>query len=259
MLMGNDTIIAHAERVADLAGQAAMGYFRNLLEVELKADESPVTQADRGVERRVRAYLDEHFPDDGILGEEFGQSDLSCDHVWSIDPIDGTRSFLSGHPLFGFLLARLYKGVPTIGVIGMPALKETMIGVRGGPATLNGQAVGVSGQVSLDRAILFINEAEKILHRYPGVFDSLQSAGHTRRFGYDCYPHALVAMGHVDAVVDEDLQPYDYLPLVPVIEAAGGVITDWAGNALTLSSGTSGVITAATAELHAQLLHRVRS
>ncbi|MDE9450317.1 inositol monophosphatase family protein [Aliiroseovarius sp. Z3] len=257
--MNTDATTIHANRIADLAGDAAMTYFRHLLEVDLKDDESPVTQADRGVELRVRAYLEQHFPDDGILGEEFGQSDLTCDHVWSIDPIDGTRSFLSGHPLFGFLLARLYKGEPTIGLIRMPALDETVIGVRGGSATLNGDKIRVSSQVSLDQAIVYVNEAEKIFARHPQTFGRLLSAGQTRRFGYDCYPHALVAMGHVDAVVDEDLQPYDYLPLVPVIEAAGGIITDWRGEPLTLSSGTSGVVTAATADLHAALLGLVGS
>ncbi|SEV89424.1 histidinol-phosphatase, inositol monophosphatase family [Aliiroseovarius sediminilitoris] len=257
MLTEAETTVVHANRIADLAGSSAMAYFRHLLEIELKDDESPVTQADRSVELRVRAYLDQHFPEDGILGEEFGQSDLTCDHVWSIDPIDGTRSFLSGHPLFGILLARLYKGVPTIGVIGMPVLNETVIGVRGGSAMLNGDKIRVSSQTSLDRAILYINEAEKIFVRHPQAFNRLLSAGQTRRFGYDCYPHALVAMGHVDAVVDEDLQPYDYLPLVPVIEAAGGIVTDWEGQPLSLSSGTSGVVTAATAKLHADLLHLV--
>ncbi|MCK0140314.1 inositol monophosphatase family protein [Aliiroseovarius sp. F47248L] len=259
MLTEAETIVAHANRIADLAGSSAMAYFRHLLEIDLKDDESPVTQADRGVELCVRAYLEQHFPEDGILGEEFGQSDLTCDHVWSIDPIDGTRSFLSGHPMFGFLLARLHMGVPTIGVIGMPALNETMIGVRGGSAMLNGDRVCVSSQTSLDQAILYINEAEKMFALQPQTFSGLLSAGQTRRFGYDCYPHALVAMGHVDAVVDWDLQPYDYLPLVPVIEAAGGIITDWNGQPLALSSGTSGVVTAATADLHAELLHLVGS
>ena len=259
MLTGNDTLISHVDRLADLAGSAALGYFRTLREIELKDDESPVTQADRGVELQVRAYLDRHFPDDGILGEEFGQSDISRDHVWSIDPIDGTRSFLSGHPLFGFLLGRLNNGVPQIGVIGMPALGEKVIGERGGDATLNGSKIRVSSQTSLDQAILFVNEGEKVFARHPEVFSRLMTVGQTRRFGYDCYPHALVAMGHVDAVVDEDLQPYDYLPLVPIIEAAGGVITDWTGRALTLDSGTSGVVTAATAELHADLLNVVGS
>ncbi|MCK8484244.1 inositol monophosphatase [Aliiroseovarius sp. S2029] len=257
MLTGVDTTVIHASKIAARAAEAAMGYFRNLLDVELKADESPVTQADRGVELRVRDYLRTHFPDDGILGEEFGPTDLTVDHVWSIDPIDGTRSFLSGHPLFGFLLARLCRGIPDIGLIGMPALNETVIGVRGGQTTLNGTRIHASLQTVLDQAILYINEAEKIYARHPQVFDQLVAAGQTRRFGYDCYPHALVAMGHADAVVDEDLQPYDYLPLVPVIEAAGGVITDWNGNALTMESGTSGIVTAATHALHSELIQLV--
>ena len=257
MIEVNDAVVAHVNRLAALAGDTALTYFRNPLEVELKEDESPVTQADKAVEVCVRAYLEKHFPDDGIVGEEFGQLDQSnnvSDNVWSIDPIDGTRSFLSGHPLFGFLLARLYRGVPEVGVIGMPALGETLVGRRGVGTTLNGRQVFSSNQTSLDRAIVFINEGEKLIAERPKALSNLLKIGHTRRFSYDCYPHALLAMGQADVVVDYDLQPYDYLPIVAVIEAAGGVVTDWQGNSLTLSSGGTNIVSAATPELHAQIL-----
>lgn len=257
MIEVNDAVVAHVNRLAALAGETAMGYFRNPLEVELKEDESPVTQADKAVEVCVRTYLQKHFPDDGIVGEEFGQLDQSnkiSDSVWSIDPIDGTRSFLSGHPLFGFLLARLHKGVPEVGVIGMPALGETLVGRRRVGTTLNGRQVFSSNQTSLDSAIVFINEGEKLIAECPEVLSNILKVGHTRRFSYDCYPHALLAMGQVDVVVDYDLQPYDYLPIVAVVEAAGGVVTDWQGNPLTLSSGGTAIVSAATPELHAQIL-----
>lgn len=252
MLTPND-YATHAARIAEIAADAARGYFRGRLGIEFKEDESPVTQADKGVEAEVRAYLSEHFPDHGVFGEEQGQTGVDRKHVWIIDPIDGTRSFLSGHPLFGFLLGHLTDGVPEVGVIGMPALNETFVGVRGAGATLQGEPIQVAKQTELDQAILFINEGEKIYRDHPDTFDRLTRAGQTRRFAYDCYPHALLAAGHVDAVVDYDLQPYDYLPVSAVVEAAGGIMTDWDGKPLSLASDGR-VVSAATPGLHAQLL-----
>lgn len=243
----------HAVNIADLAARAAMGYFRGPLGTQFKDDDSPVTQADRGVETLVRTYLNEHFPDHGIFGEEHGVEGADRQMMWIIDPIDGTRSFLSGHPLFGFLLGHLKDGIPQIGVIGMPFLGEVFLGVKSGGATLNGTTIHCSTQTRLDEGILYINEGEKIFRDEPTVFDNLIHTGQTRRFSYDCYPHALLAAGHVDAVVDYDLQPYDFLPLLVVVEEAGGVMTDWDGNRLTLKS-EGRVLSAATPELHAQLL-----
>ncbi|MGB3242919.1 MAG: inositol monophosphatase family protein [Sulfitobacter sp.] len=247
----------HALAIADFAGKAAMGYFRGKLGTEFKADDSPVTQADKGIETLVRAYLNQHFPDHGIFGEEHGIEGANRQRMWIIDPIDGTRSFLSGHPLFGFLLGHLKNGAPEIGVIGMPALEEVFLGIKGKGATLNGQPIHSSGQTRLDQAILYINEGEKIYADHPEVFDRLTKAGQTRRFSYDCYPHALLAAGHVDAVVDYDLQPYDYLPVSVVVQESGGLMTDWHGAPLTLNSDGR-VLSAATPELHARLLAQVK-
>lgn len=252
MVTGHD-FAAHAEVIAEKAAEIARGYFRGQLQVEVKADESPVTQADKAVEQMVRDYLTEHFSDHGILGEEHGTKHGDSRYLWVVDPIDGTRSFLTGHPLFGFLLALLDNGDPILGIIGAPALRETLIGIPGIGATLNGSAIRVSGQARLDAARLFVNEGEKIYRDHPAVFDRLMGCGQTRRLGYDCYPHALVAMGHVDAVVDYDLQPYDYMALSAVVRAAGGQITDWQGNPLTLASDGR-VVSAASPELHRDLL-----
>jgi len=244
---------AHAVHIADFASKAARGYFRGQLGTEFKADASPVTQADKGVETLVRAYLAEHFPSHGIFGEEHGIEGAHRQRMWIIDPIDGTRSFLSGHPLFGFLLGHLNEGVPEVGIIGMPALDEVFVGIKGAGATLNGEPIQSSDQRILNAGILYINEGEKIFADHPDVFADLIKAGQTRRFSYDCYPHALLAAGHIDAVVDYDLQPYDYLPVMVVVEESGGLITDWDGLPLTLNSDGR-VVSAATPELHAQLL-----
>ncbi|SLN75516.1 inositol monophosphatase family protein [Ruegeria meonggei] len=243
----------HAKAISELASQAAMQYFRGTLGIEFKQDQSPVTQADKDVEAKVRSYLNRYFPDHGVFGEEEGQDTGDGRHMWVIDPIDGTRSFLSGHPLFGFLLAYLVDGHPQLGVVGMPALNETFFGVLGKGASLNGQPIHVSDKSHLDQAILYVNEGDKLYSDHPDLFNRLMQSGQTRRFAYDGYPHALLAAGHVDAVVDYDLQPYDFLALSPLIEAAGGVMTDWQGRPLELSSNGA-VVSAATPALHAELL-----
>lgn len=243
----------HAKTITRIASDAAMRYFRGRLGIEFKHDESPVTQADKQVEAEVRAYLKQHFPDHGVFGEEEGRDLGDGRRMWVIDPIDGTRSFLSGHPLFGFLLAHLNDGRAELGVVGMPALDETFVGIVGKGATLNDRPIRVSDRTRLGQSILFVNEGDKIHRDRPDVFNRLMQAGRTRRLAYDCYPHALLAAGHVDAVVDYDLQPYDYLALSSLIEAAGGVMTDWDGKALTLDSDGA-VISAATPDLHAELL-----
>ncbi len=245
-------LLNYATRLAQDAGQVALQYFRKQLDIEIKPDQSPVTMADKAVEDFVRARLMRDFPDDGIFGEEGGADGLARQRLWVIDPIDGTRPFLSGHPGFGFLLALLQDGVPKIGVVGMPALGEVYAGM-GNLALCNGLPIRVSGRQSLDDAMLYINEAEPMRAEQPAVFERLARAGATRRFAHDCYPHALLAAGHIDAVVDYNLQPYDFLPLCALIEAAGGVISDWHGAPLTLQSGGA-VISAASPGLHAEIL-----
>lgn len=246
----------YAENLAVDAGKVAMGYFRNKLDIEVKADFSPVTVADKAVEAFVRRRISRDFPDDGLFGEEEGAQGLDRARIWVLDPIDGTRSFLSGYPTFGFLLAILEQGKPKIGVVGIPAMQEVYSGL-GDSATCNGAPIHASLQTELSKAILYIHEAEHMRARDEAVLERLTKCGATRRFAYDCYAHALLAAGHIDAVVDYNLQPYDFLPLCALIEAAGGVITDWQGRPLTLESDGR-VISAATPELHAALLEITR-
>ena len=242
-----------ASAIAKDASAIPMEYFRTALDITDKADDSPVTIADQNTERFIRDALAKHLPDHDIFGEEFGiQGDLRG-ASWIIDPIDGTRSFISGNPLFGMLIGFLDAGVPQIGLVRMPALDETYVGIAGSGATRNGTPISCRKTTELAKAILYINEAENINAADPARFARLCKAGHTRRMAYDCYPHAMCAAGSIDAVVDCNLEPYDYLPLVGLIQAAGGIITDWHGEALTLQSDGR-VVTAATPELHAEIL-----
>lgn len=251
--MNHQDILNTAIRIAEEASAVPMAHFRRALAIDLKADESPVTVADRATERAIRDALARDFPADGIFGEEFGVENLDAANLWIIDPIDGTRSFITGNPLFGMLLGRIEDGQPAIGVVRMPALGETFGGARGVGAFLNGAPITCRKTARLDEAMVYINEAERLHAADPARFARLTRIGHTRRMTYDCYPHALVAAGHIDAVIDTGLEPYDYMPLVALVEAAGGVIRDWQGRPLDLNSDGR-VVTAATPELLDQVL-----
>ncbi|MBV1865171.1 MAG: inositol monophosphatase family protein [Rhodobacteraceae bacterium] len=228
-------------------------YFRQGVEIDNKSDDSPVTVADRKTEAFIRAGIAQHFPDHSIFGEEFAQVDNESAYRWIIDPIDGTRSFISGMPLYGMLIALLQDGDPVLGMVRMPELGEVYTGTADG-AFLNGDTrLHTSETTALAKSILYINEGEKLLAEVPETFANLCKSGREHRLSYDCYPHALLAAGHIDACVDYDLKPFDFLPLVAIIEAAGGVITDWQGGKLGMQSGGR-VVSAATKELHRELL-----
>lgn len=227
--------------------------FRRRLDVELKADESPVTVVDRNVETLLRNAIRASWPGHGILGEEHGRSDLDAEYVWSIDPIDGTRSYITGWPLWGTLLALLHQGTPVLGVIDIPALDERWIGMRNEKATFNGSTCHSGGCTSLDQATVYATSPDIFDASERVAFERVCAVAQGRRFGGDCYSYALLASGHIDAVIEADLKPYDYLALAPVIEAAGGVISDWQGRPLRLHSGGE-VVAAATPELHQAIL-----
>lgn len=243
------TILAITDQAEDIPKR----YFRQKLDILHKGDDSPVTMADQSCERFIREALTAHYPDHSVLGEEYGHSDKGGEWLWIIDPIDGTRSFISGMPLYSMLIALLQNGVPQIGVVRMPELGEVFTGSPEG-AFLNGGRLAVSSVTALEDAFIYINEGNKIALAHPELFQRLCKSGREQRLSYDGYPHMLVAAGHADVCVDYDLQPYDYLPLVPVIVAAGGMITDWQGTPLDLNSDGR-VVSAATPELHREMLN----
>ena len=253
---GSDLLKA-AEEIANSVTEVTMRHFRTGFDVESKSDKSPVTIADKSTEAALREAIAERFPDHGILGEEYGAENLDREYVWIIDPIDGTKSFISGVPLFGTLLGVLKDGVPVAGVIRMPGLGETFVGGKGLGSRLSGTFIQTRKGVALRNAFVSLNELPTFLLDAPEVLARLMSEARYPRPTNDCYPYAQMAAGWIDAVVDIDLQPYDYLPLVGVIEGAGGVITDWQGKPLTMKSDGR-VAAAATPELHAELLKVIR-
>lgn len=256
-MTGLDTYKDIARRMLAVARPIARDNFRERLLVERKADFSPVTLADRQIESAMKAVLEECCPDHGVMGEEHGASELGARFVWVIDPIDGTKSFISGVPLFGTLIALLDKGTPVLGVIDMPMLDETWIGAAGEVTRLGGVACQTNHTRALGSAILFTTTPDLFVGQEQQVFGALSSACVERRFGGDCYSYGLLASGHVDLILETELQPYDFLPLVCVVQGAGGVMTDWTG--AELGPGSDGrVLAAATPELHRQALELIR-
>lgn len=225
-----------AERLADASGAIVRRYFRTTLEVEDKPDKSPVTVADREAETAIRELIEEAFPDHGIVGEEYGAVRADAKYVWVLDPIDGTKSFITGKPLFGTLIGLLHEGAAVLGLIDQPVLGERWLGARGRPTTLNGRPVHVRPCGELGRAALYATSPHMFEGADKQAFARVRDAVKLSLYGADCYAYGLLACGFADLVVEASLAAYDYCGVVAVIEGAGGVITDWTGAPLGLGS-----------------------
>ncbi|MBA4501350.1 histidinol-phosphatase [Marinobacterium marinum] len=242
-----------AEQLADQARGVSLKYFRKKLDIDIKSDESPVTIADRETEQRVREMIREQYPQHGFFGEESGSANVDSPFTWVVDPIDGTKNFVAGMPFYGTLIALLKDGQPVVGVIDIPALNERWVGVQGEPTRFNGTAVVAKADSEFEQAIWYTTSPAFFTGEDGVAFGRLESSLPACRFGTDCYAFALLAAGYVDLVIETQLKPYDYLALVPVIEGAGGMITDWQGQRLGLDSEGQ-VLACANADVHARAL-----
>lgn len=216
--------------LAERSGAFIRPFFANPdLAVEMKADQTPVTAADRGAEQLMRRMIRERFPDHGVIGEEFGVENPGAEFVWTLDPIDGTKSFAAACPLFGTLIALSQAGAPVLGAIHQPVLRQLVVG-DGAATTLNGRAVRVRAVARMEDATLLTSDLGNVARRRNGpAFDALAArAGLFRTWG-DCYGYMLVATGWADVMCDPIMNPWDIQALIPVIRGAGGVITDWHG------------------------------
>ena len=225
-----------AQKLADVAAPVSMKYFKTGLSIDSKSDESPVTIADREAETAMRAVIEAAFPEHGIFGEEHGTVRAGAEYVWVLDPIDGTQAFVTGKPLFGTLIGLLHKGRPLLGVMDMPALKERWTGITGEKTIFNGAEVKVRPCPSLDRAWMYATSPQMFTETSFPHFEDLRKATRRTVYGAECYAYGLLAMGLVDVVCEDTLQPYDFAALVPIVTGAGGSITDWQGKELDLNS-----------------------
>jgi histidinol phosphatase-like enzyme (inositol monophosphatase family) len=248
------TLLDFAVETAWRAGRATLSHYQTGLSAEAKADLSPVTVADRDAERIMRGLIASRFPNDGILGEEFGEVNPVARRRWIIDPIDGTRSFIHGVPLFGVLLALEENGESCIGVLHFPALGESVWAARGEGCWFNGRRASVSATTRLEDALILTTDIELIEGegRRAG-WDRLRGrAGLARTWG-DCYGYALVATGRAEAMLDPITAPWDSAALKPVIEEAGGVFTDWNGSPTHLGGNAIATNAALADEIRALL------
>jgi myo-inositol-1(or 4)-monophosphatase len=252
-----------AHLLADISGAAILPYFRRRLTVRNKAGASgydPVTTADRAAERVIRKAITEKFPDHGLVGEEFGAIAGKGRYQWLIDPIDGTRAFITGSPLWGTLIGLLEEGKPALGLVNQPFTGERFWS-DGGKA----RARGPDGAVRGIRTRACARLADGILTTtHPDMFASREDArrfaalkdrARMTRFGGDCYGYCLLAAGFIDLIVESGLKPYDVAPLIPVIEGAGGVITTWEGEP---AAGGGRIVAAGDARVHREALAILR-
>ncbi|GAB5470125.1 MAG: histidinol-phosphatase [Rhodospirillales bacterium] len=246
--------VTFAQRLADRAGEISLEHFRAPLDVERKGDLSPVTIADRGAEEALRDLVARHYPSHGVVGEEFGPHQSDAEFVWVFDPIDGTRAFVSGNPQFGNLIALTRGGRPLVGVINMPAQEECWIGAAGhgtqhrdkrGTHQAKTRPCARVDQAILRGQLLPLTEPEGLERLRPLVGDTLLAG--------DCFSYGQLASGWLDLVAESGLHVFDYMALIPVVEGAGGTITDWQGRALDMNSDGRALASGDPA-LHAQVV-----
>ena len=240
-----------AHRLADAAGAAIRPYFRQPIAIDAKSDASPVTVADREAELAMRRLIEAEQPGHGVQGEEFGVTNPQAEWRWILDPIDGTKSFITGSPLFGTLIGLVQGGEAALGLLDQPILGERWLAHGSEPTTLNGSPVRVRACEELAQATVYTTGPEHWRDEAQVALDRLYRSCRLMRFSADCYAAGLLACGFVDLVVECGMQPHDYAALVPIVQNAGGVATDFAGRPLDFVS-RSGVLCAGDRRAHAQ-------
>ena len=252
---------AFLDELATVSGETVLPFFRTALSIDNKGGPGgfdPVTAADHAAETAMRTLIRRSFPSHGIIGEEYGEERADAEYVWVLDPIDGTKSFISGMPAWGTLIALLRAGEPVFGMMNQPFIRERFSG-DGAKAHYRGPAgardLRVRACADLAEAVLFTTSPLLMKAGDRELFGRVEQMVRLSRYGGDCYAYCMLAAGHVDLVIETGLKPYDVLPLVPIIAGAGGVITTWDGSA---PNGGGRIIAAGDKRLHAAALEMLR-
>jgi len=240
-------------RTVDVSNTLIRKYMHKPFQIEIKEDGSPATSVDQAVEDQMRAVILGEHPDHGILGEERQALAPDREFVWVIDPIDGTLPFLAGIPVFGTLLALLHNGIPVLGIIDMPMTAERWIGAEGRPTTRNGRPVHTRGCAELAAALMSTSNPDYYDRTNAPALERLKQATRFAVYGGSCMFYAQIASGRVDICIDVAFSAWDYMALIPVVQGAGGVFTDWQGRAAGLHTGSQ-YIAAGDARIHEQAL-----
>jgi histidinol phosphatase-like enzyme (inositol monophosphatase family) len=248
-----DKFAVSAAKMADASGELIRREQEKDFETEIKSDGSPVTSVDKAAEMSIRAIIDELHPDHGIFGEEYGVSGADREFIWVIDPIDGTLPFLAGFPVFGTLIALLHNGAPVLGLIDMPMTRERWIGGTKLPTTHNGKTVTTRACETLASALMSTSNPDFYDEASLPALKRMQQATRLNVYGGSCMAYGQIASGRIDVGIDVQFDIHDYLPLVPIITGAGGIVTDWDANPLDMNSGDR-FIAAGDERTHAEAL-----
>ena len=251
---------AFVDELAAVSGDAILPFFRTALGIDNKAAQGfdPVTAADRAAEQAMRTLIRRKFPAHGIIGEEFGPERADAEYVWVLDPIDGTKSFISGMPAWGTLIALARAGQPVYGMMHQPFTRERFTGdsrsaYYRGP--VGARELHVRPCERIADAILFTTSPRLMRADDRAAFARVEDAVRLSRYGGDCYAYCMLAAGHVDLVIETELKPYDILPLIPIITGAGGIVSTWEGEP---AENGGRVVAAGDARMHAAALEILR-
>lgn len=232
----DDRLVQFAHRLADASGAVIRPFFRQRIEVAHKPGKylfDPVTEADQGAERAIRAIIERDRPDDAILGEEYGERPGTSGWRWVLDPVDGTRAFITGRHEWGSLIALEKDGAPVLGILDQPVLGERFIGVNGRSTLVTGESrtpLKVRECADLSEAVLCATDPSSYMDaQQQAAFARVKAAARLTRYHGDCYIFAMLAMGFVDLVIEGPLNRWDIAAVIPLIEGAGGIVTDWNG------------------------------
>ncbi len=259
--------VPFVERLAKVSGEAIMPFFRGSFAMEDKSAGGafdPVTEADRAAETAMRRLIGETFPSHGVVGEEFGDHESQSEYVWVLDPIDGTKSFISGLPLWGTLIGLLHRGAPCYGLMHQPFTREKFYGDgraahwtgRGPDGAPTTRKLMTRACADLDRATLMTTSPKLIPEALRPRYDALEGKTRLVRYGGDCYAYCMLAAGHVDLVVEAGLNAYDIVALIPIVEGAGGIVTTWDGGD---PSKGGAIVAAGDKRVHEQALEALKA
>lgn len=254
--------LAFAHELADTARGVTLSYFRHPITIEKKTDNSPVTLADKATEALLREKITQRFPEHGIIGEEESNKVSQSDYEWILDPIDGTKSFISGYPLYGTLICLLKNGRPMVSVIDIPALNERYSATINTPTlcakNTELQQAKTAEKTGLADCLLYSTDYAMFTAEEHRRVAPLRQAVSMVRYNGDCYLYAMLASGWIDVVLEADMKIYDFLPLVLIVEQAGGIITDWQGQPLSKESNGQ-ILACANQTLHQAALSLIQA
>ncbi len=248
-----DELVAFAELLADEARSILREANAAPTDVQYKADASPVTDLDRRIEAHIRTFIDDRYPEHGVLGEEHGSRDLDADLVWVLDPIDGTAPFIAGIPVYGTLIGLAHHGRPFIGVIDHPATDDRWVGIAGKFARHNGRPVRTRRCELLEDAFVTNSNPDYLDTDEMRAFAALKSRVRYVQYGGSCYAYAMLASGRTDIGLDAKFDPFDVFAPAAVIEGAGGIVTDWSGKAIDLE-WRGQILAAGCPEMHTRAI-----